>query len=90
MIFNVKTKEGDLIKLKEVVGCRFYHVPLKEIVGSFFCKYTNRYIPIHAIEVFELYPEVELGGIDDLYVEKYTKKLRSIGLSEKTLELISD
>jgi hypothetical protein len=89
MVFKTKTLEGDNIVIQEVVGCNHYDIPLKETVGSFFCKHTNSHTPIHAIERFEMYPEVAVHN-DGLICEPvytYTKKLRSIGLTERTRQL---
>lgn len=87
MKFKIKTLENDIKEIDEVVGCRFYHVPLKEVVGEFWCTVLKRYVNVHAIEVFELSCKYSVGKNKELgfYYEEYKKELKSLGLSRETL-----
>ena len=92
MKFEITTLEGDVVSIDEYVGCLHYDVPLREIIAQVWCSVINKYIPIHAIERFELYPEytVSLDELGVSQIETYTKKLRSLGMSSYTLEIIDE
>ena len=84
MSFEVITMEGDKLTLEHIKGCKYYDVPLNEIVGSRWSEVLQRFVSVYARELFQVELHFEIKEIKGERVYKTTEVLRSNGYCELT------
>ena len=84
MSFEVITMEGDKLTLEHIEGCKYYDVPLNELVGSRWSEVLQKFVSVYARERFEMELKFEIKEYEDGDVYHTTEVLKSNGYCELT------